>query len=114
MAQGGERTAGSLMPSLGETPKKDGGRIEMVPTGVLVACPVCGLTQRSTRRRQRRVRSACAARLSLAASQSPRQPAPHGGARPGGAVLYVPANIYPILLMYCYGAYSEARFGTVW
>ena len=29
-------------------------------------------------------------------------------------ILYIPANIYPILRMHFYGAYSEARCGTAW
>lgn len=81
----------------------------MVRADVL-CCPTCGLTLQVTALQpgQRAECPRCAATVTEG---------PHGSLRLTAAlaiaalILYVPANIYPILRMHFYGAYSES---TVW
>ena len=76
----------------------------------VVACPVCGLPQRVARGQpgvHECVR--CGAFL----GREPERDSLHlsGALTLAALVLYVPANLYPILKMYWSGAYSES---TVW
>jgi paraquat-inducible protein A len=82
----------------------------MIRSDVL-CCPTCGLTLQvgaPLRRGQRAECPRCACTISEG---------PHGSLQLTAAlaiaalILYVPANIYPILRMHFYGAYSES---TVW
>jgi len=82
----------------------------MIRSDVL-CCPTCGLTQQvdaPLRPGQRAECPRCASTISEG---------PHGSLQLTAALaiaallLYVPANIYPILRMHFYGAYSES---TVW
>lgn len=76
----------------------------------VVACPVCGLPQRVARG-QSGVHECvrCGAFL----GRAPERDSLHltGALTLAALVLYVPANLYPILKMYWSGAYSES---TVW
>ena len=81
----------------------------MVRSNIL-GCATCGLTQQveTLARGQRAECPRCGATVSEG---------PHGSLQLTAAlalaalILYVPANIYPILRMHFYGAYSE---NTVW
>jgi len=76
----------------------------------VLSCPTCGLTLEVERpaRGQRAECPRCGSTVSRG---------PHGSLQVTAAlavaalILYVPANIYPILRMHFYGAYSES---TVW
>src|SRR5262245_51462048 len=76
----------------------------------VLCCPTCDLTQRvdSPARGERAECPRCGATV---------RDAPHGSLQLTAAlalaalILYIPANIYPILRMHFYGAYSES---TVW
>lgn len=76
----------------------------------VLCCPTCGLTLQvdPPSRGQRAECPRCGATVS---------DGPHGSLQLTGAlaiaalILYVPANIYPVLRMHFYGAYSE---NTVW
>jgi paraquat-inducible protein A len=76
----------------------------------ILCCPTCGLTlqMHALSRGQRAECPRCGSTVS---------DGPHGSLRLTAAlaiaalILYVPANIYPILRMHFYGAYSE---NTVW
>lgn len=76
----------------------------------VLCCPACGLTLRVDAL-QRGQRAQCP-RCSSTVTEGP-----HGSLRltaslaVAALILYVPANIYPILRMHFYGAYSES---TVW
>jgi len=97
--------------TLGETPKQDGGRIEMAPLENIIACPACGLAQR-IETSQASGAFECV-RCGAFLGREPERSSLHvtGALTLAALVLYVPANLYPILLMYWSGAYSES---TVW
>jgi len=76
----------------------------------VVACPVCGLPQRVGRGQSGVFECVrCGAFL----GREPERDSLHlsGALTLAALVLYVPANLYPILKMYWSGAYSES---TVW
>jgi paraquat-inducible protein A len=77
----------------------------------IVACPVCGLAQRVEAGRAGAAFECvrCGAFL----GREPERDSLHltGALTLAALVLYVPANLYPILRMYWSGAYSES---TVW
>jgi hypothetical protein len=84
-------------------------KAEMVRPDVL-CCPTCGLTLEVEPARARAARRVPALRLDGERGTA-RQPAGHGGARRRGADSLCPGQLYPILRMHFYGAYSES---TVW
>jgi len=81
-----------------------------MPRSDILCCPTCGLTLQADplARAERAECPRCGATVSEG---------PHGSLQLTAAlaiaalILYVPANIYPILRMHFYGAYSE---NTVW
>jgi paraquat-inducible protein A len=83
----------------------------MRSVGNIVACPVCGLAQRAA------AGGAGAAfecaRCGAFLGREPERDSLHltGALTLAALILYVPANLYPILTMYWSGAYSES---TVW
>lgn len=76
----------------------------------IVACPVCALPQRIERGR---VGVFECARCGAFLGREPERGSLHltGALTLAALVLYIPANLYPILRMYWSGAYSES---TVW
>ena len=83
----------------------------MAPAGNIIACPVCGLAQRVASGRAGT--SFECARCGAFLGREPERASLHvtGALTLAALVLYVPANMYPILKMYWSGAYSES---TVW
>jgi len=83
----------------------------MTPARTIVACPVCGLAQRIGPAARGAVFECvrCGAFL----GREPARESLHltAALTLAALVLYVPANLYPILRMYYSGAYSES---TVW
>src|SRR3954471_7134967 len=82
----------------------------MVPVENIVACPVCALAQRIDTGQAGAFECVrCGAFL----GREPERASLHvtGALTLAALVLYVPANLYPILRMYWSGAYSES---TVW
>ncbi len=76
----------------------------------IVACPTCNLLQRIGSLERGAVAECC--RCGTAVSRRPKASLARTAALSLAAlILYVPANLYPILRMAYYGAYSE---NTVW
>jgi paraquat-inducible protein A len=83
----------------------------MAPVENIIACPVCGLAQRV---QSGRLGSAFeCVRCGAFLGREPERASLHvtGALTLAALVLYIPANLYPILKMYWSGAYSES---TVW
>ena len=99
------------MRTLEETPKKQPDPVEMTAAQSIVACPVCALAQRMPAGRAGAVFECvrCGAFL----GREPRRESLHltAALTLAALVLFVPANLYPIMRMYWSGAYSES---TVW
>jgi paraquat-inducible protein A len=83
----------------------------MAPPENIIACPACGLAQR-IETSQGSGAFECA-RCGAFLGREPEPASLHitGALTLAALVLYVPANLYPILRMYWSGAYSES---TVW
>jgi len=83
----------------------------MTPAETIIACPVCGLTQRIEPAARGAVFECvrCGAFL----GRAPERESLHltAALTLAALVLYIPANLFPILRMYYSGAYSES---TVW
>jgi paraquat-inducible protein A len=83
----------------------------MVPVENIVACPVCGLAQRIDTGGASAAFECVRCAAFLGREPEPARLHLTGALTLAALVLYVPANLYPILLMYWSGAYSES---TVW
>jgi paraquat-inducible protein A len=83
----------------------------MTPHETIVACPVCGLAQRVAPAARGAVFEC--ARCGAFLGREPERDSLHltAALTLAALVLYVPANLYPIMRMYYSGAYSE---NTVW
>ena len=83
----------------------------MTPAETIIACPVCGLTQRIEPAARGAV-FACV-RCGAFLGRAPERESLHltAALTLAALVLYIPANLFPILRMYYSGAYSES---TVW
>ncbi len=83
---------------------------EAKPLEALIACMTCGLLQRTEELQPGTLAECCRCGSTIGAptADSLRRTAAFSLA---ALILYLPANIYPILRMNYYGAYSES---TVW
>jgi paraquat-inducible protein A len=99
------------MRTLEETPNNPAHPVEMATAENVLACPVCALPQRVPAGRAGAVFECtrCGAFL----GREPRRESLHltAALTLSALVLFVPANLYPIMRMYWSGAYSES---TVW
>src|ERR1700694_4429991 len=82
----------------------------MEPREAVVCCQTCGLTQRIAPLGPRSI-AECPRCSSIVREHRAASVAPTAALALAALILYVPANIYPILSMERYGVYSES---TVW
>jgi paraquat-inducible protein A len=85
--------------------------VSMATTEAVVACDTCGLVQRMDRLRPGEAAECMRCGSFLADRRTTASLHVTAALSLAALVLYVPANIYPILSMTLYGAYSE---NTVW
>ena len=83
----------------------------MAPTQGVVACDTCGLVQRIDALRPGQVAECARCDSFLMATRDEGRLHLTAALALAALVLYVPANLYPILHMSAYGAYSQS---TVW
>lgn len=83
---------------------------DMDPREEVVACQACGLVQTVPPLRPR-ASAHCARCGSVVTEYRAGSVAPTAALALAGLVLYVPANVYPVLRMELYGAYTES---TIW